>query len=139
MTSYYRNQYRNRGNKYGVSPAASRTYNCYTYDSKKEAGYAQNLDILLKAKEIKDWSRQVPIKVEINGKWIFTYKVDFMITYNDDSLEYIEIKGMETPYWKLKFKIVDAINSGNQDLDGHGEGAIATLNIEPHSILTVVK
>lgn len=130
-------------NKQGyIRNATSTFYDGYSYDSKKEAGYAQMLDIRIKAKDIKDWSRQYPIKVLINGKWIFTYKIDFKIIHNDDSIELIEVKGFATSAWLFKWKIVDAIYSGASDLDFINPDTIGCVisveNYEPAE-LTVVK
>ena len=121
------------GKKQGyIRNATSTFYDGYCYDSKKEAGYAQMLDIRIKANDIKEWSRQYPIKVSINGKWIFTYKIDFKIIHNDDSIELIEVKGFSTDYFRFKWKIVDAIYSGFNDCN------ISVENFE-QAELTIVK
>ncbi len=109
MTTYYRKQYRSKRNKFGVSPAASRTYNNITYHSKKEAGYAQHLDLLIKAKEIKSWERQVKISLDVNGYHITNYYMDFVVTHLGGILEYIEVKGFETMTWKMKYKLFEAL------------------------------
>jgi len=125
--AYYQN-YR-KSNKYGN---IKRTYNNITYDSILEATKAYELDMLLKAKEIKSWKRQK--KIEINfvknkrGKWELTetlglelknqgkefrhfrnYFMDFVIEHHDGSLEYLEIKGMETEVWRMKFFLTELI------------------------------
>lgn len=93
-------------NKYGNVRAE---YNGSSYMSKKEANYAFELDLQVKAKEIKEWRKQVRVPLKINGVLICTYVVDFLITHNDDSEEYIEIKGFETKDWKLKYKMFKAL------------------------------
>ncbi len=108
MTHYYKRSFE-KGQNYGVSPAASRTYNNITYHSKKEAGYAQHLDLLIKAKEIKSWERQVKISLDVNGYHITNYYMDFVVTHLDGTLEYTEIKGFETDLWRLKFKLTEAL------------------------------
>ena len=55
------------------------TYDGYTYQSKLEAEYAQQLDWMLKAKEIKSWRRQVPLELRVNGHLVTTYRVDFEV------------------------------------------------------------
>lgn len=98
------------GNKFG---AKSSSYNGILYHSKKEAGYAAELDLRLKAGDIKAVQRQVKIDLVVNGYHITNYYIDFVITHNDDLNEYIEVKGFETPEWKLKWKLFEAL-FGNQ-------------------------
>jgi hypothetical protein len=84
------------------------TYNGYSYDSKIEAQYAAELDMLKRGKAIKDYDRQV--KVELfgeNGSRVCNYYVDFLVYHNDGSLEYVEVKGYETPVWRLKWKLLE--------------------------------
>ena len=94
------------GNKYG---AKSQTYDGLSYHSKKEAGYAQELDLRVKAKDIKSWRRQVKIPIEVNGFFICNYYIDFVITHNDGWEEWVEVKGFETEVWRLKWKLTEAI------------------------------
>lgn len=112
----YRQRY---GNKYG---AKSHIYNGLSYHSKKEAGYAAELDIRKKAGDISDWERQIKISLDVNGHHIANYYVDFLILHNDQTREYVEVKGFETPEWKLKWSLFEALFSS-----------------EPLTILTVVK
>ena len=118
-----------RKNKYGN---IKRTYNNITYDSLLEASKAQELDLRLKAKDIKGWTRQVKIEINFvknkNKKWELTdtptselvnqkveyrhfrnYFMDFVIENNDGSREYLEMKGMETEIWKMKFFLTEMI------------------------------
>jgi len=95
-----------RQNKYGNK---KRDYGGILYDSIKEAAYAQELDLREKAGDIKSWERQVRISLDINGKHICNYFIDFVITHNDDHLEYVEVKGFATPVWRLKWKLFEAI------------------------------
>jgi len=106
-------------------------YNGVRYDSKKEAYKAYELDLLLKAGEIKGWDRQVRLSFNImyergrpvltgerakdlkeKGKvfWhLWDYLIDFVIYHNNGSIEYLEIKGLETPEWKKKWKLTEAL------------------------------
>ncbi|KKK57497.1 hypothetical protein LCGC14_3053870 [marine sediment metagenome] len=132
------------GEKSGyIQNATSTFYDGRHFRSKKEAGYAQHLDILKKADDpaerVAEWEYEPHLEVTCNGKRVFTYKIDFKVTYADGRIEYVEIKGFETAYFKLKFKIVEAVNNNFQDLDGHGEGAVFNLNIEPFSDLIIIK
>lgn len=107
------------GNKYG---AKSHVYEGIAYHSKKEAGYAAELDLRLKAGDILKWERQIRVALEVNGYHITNYYVDFLIYHTDMTLEYVEVKGFETPEWKLKWKLFEA-----------------TYSNKPNTRLTVVK
>jgi hypothetical protein len=76
---------------------------------KKEADYAQELDLLVKVGEIKSWERQVPIELRVNGKKICTYTMDFITITKEGHEKWIEVKGFETPEWRLKWKLLDAL------------------------------
>lgn len=107
-------------NKYG---AHSASFMGVSYHSTAEANYAQELELRKRAGEIKDWKRQVKIPLDVNGFHIANYFIDFLVTHKDDSEEYIEVKGMETPEWQLKWKLTEAIFSKEK----------------PYAVLTVVK
>lgn len=101
----------------------SQWYGGHRYDSKFEAKYAEELDWKIKAGEVKEWDRQVKIPLEINGHHICNYYIDFKVTHQDGSTEYVEVKGFETPVWQLKWKMFEVL-----------------LNeIDPGAILTIVK
>jgi hypothetical protein len=95
-----------KGNKYG---AVSSIYNGILYDSKKEAGYAAELNLRLKAGDIKDWERQFKISFDGPGGHICNHYVDFKIYHKDGSVELVEIKGFQTPEWRLKRNMIDAL------------------------------
>jgi hypothetical protein len=79
------------------------------YDSKFEAGYAQGLNLRIKAKDIKSYDEQVVLDLNVNGYHVCTYKIDFIIHHNDGSTEYVETKGYPTPVWRLKWKLFEAL------------------------------
>ena len=59
--------FKRRQNKYG---AQKQTVDGYSYASKKEAAYAQELDLRIKAKDIKGYDRQVKVSMDIDvGIW----------------------------------------------------------------------
>ena len=95
-----------RGNKYG---AKRHEYNDYTYHSKLEAGYAAELDLRLRAKDIIGWRRQVPLDITVNGKHICIYRIDFIVEYADGTEDWVEVKGLETETWRLKWKLTEAL------------------------------
>ena len=78
-------------------------------DSKFEAGKAQELDLLKKAGEIKDFKEQVKLSLEVNGFHICNYYIDFVIEHNDGVIEYLETKGYATDAFKLKWKLFEAL------------------------------
>lgn len=79
-----------------------------TYASKLEAGYAQELQLRVHAKDIKSWDRQVKLDLKVNGMHITNYYIDFIVHHNDGSREFVELKGMELGEWKLKWRILEA-------------------------------
>ena len=117
-----------RLNKYG---AIKQVYNGISYHSKLEARYAQELDLRVKAKDILKWERQVKIEInfkKVNNNWVLTdesgmslkakniefrhfrnYFMDFVVYHNDGSIEYVEVKGLETEIWKMKFFLTELI------------------------------
>jgi hypothetical protein len=96
-----------RGNKYN---AKKTTYNGHVYHSAKEADYAEQLDWRLKAGELKEWQRQVPIDLSVNGQRICTYVIDFWELDKNDNEMWTEIKGFETSEWRFKWALFDAIH-----------------------------
>ena len=109
-----------KNNKFG---AVKQTYNGYPYHSKMEAKYAMELDLRVKCKDIKSWERQKKMELTAHGKKICNYFIDFVITHNNGSLEYVEIKGFETSTWRLKWKLFEAVMKAT----------------EPKSKLTIIK
>lgn len=105
--------YQRKQNKYN---AKSNVYNGQIYHSKKESAYAAELDLRLKAKEIKSWDRQVKISLDVNGYHICNYYIDFVIKHNDNSTEYVEVKGYETDVWRLKWKLFEALYGDKKNI-----------------------
>jgi len=97
---------RKKRNKFGAIPTI---YKKIKYHSKKEAEFAKELDLLLKAKKIKKWERQLRIPIVVNGEKICTYIMDFVVTTPEGKTQYWEIKGYETQVWKLKWKLLSAV------------------------------
>lgn len=100
--------YQRRGSKYKNKRSS---YNGIQYHSKAEAGYAEELDLLKKAKEIKDWDRQVRFSLDVNGVHIANYYVDFEVIHADGTKELVEVKGrmlMNDPVWRMKRKLLEA-------------------------------
>ncbi len=93
------------GNKYH---AKSTIYNDVVYHSKFEAAYAESLDVLQKAGDIKSWNRQVKLDLQVNGKHITNYYIDFIVHHNDGTREFVECKGFETDVWRMKWRIFES-------------------------------
>lgn len=89
---------------------AKRTdYDGKWYHSKGEASYAAELDWMKKAGEVMSWERQVKIDLKVNGHHITNYFIDFIATMKDGTLRLIEYKGMESPEWRMKFELLNAL------------------------------
>lgn len=118
-----------------------REYKGHIYHSTFEAEFAAQLDLRLRAGEIKGWEKQVKIEINVkrvndepilttekmehlidkherkNLKHITNYYMDFVVTNNDESLTYYETKGYETAVWKLKWKLTEIILSDEVELE----------------------
>lgn len=89
--------------------AKSSTYNGHTYHSAREAQYAFELDIRVRAGELREWKRQVPIDLYVNGMKICTYTIDFLEIDKNGGEVWTEVKGFETADWRLKWKLFEAL------------------------------
>lgn len=98
--------YQSKGSKYGNE---TKRYNGRVYHSKREAAYAQDLDLLKKAGEIKDWTAQFKLSMDVNNHHICNYYVDFYIIDKFDEEQIHEVKGHETSEWKIKWKLCAAL------------------------------
>src|ERR1044072_3582420 len=77
------------------------------FPSKKEAEYYTKLKFSKQQGQLLYFLRQVPFHLPGNVK----YLADFMVVYHDphyhfDTIEYIDVKGKDTPMSKLKRKQV---------------------------------
>ena len=78
-----------------------------TFDSKREAFYYRLFKKQEELGHIKDLKLQTKLDFKIDGKKIFTYKPDF--EYEDEyGHHYIDVKGVETPVFRLKKKLIEA-------------------------------
>lgn len=87
-----RRKYRNVPTEYGGR----------TYPSKVQAKYAAQLDLLVKAGEIRAWIPEVsiPLPAPFDGERM---RLDVMIIENDGRVRWQDVKGAApTPEWKLK-------------------------------------
>ena len=89
--------------------AKGTNYDGKFYHSKGEAEYAMHLDWLKKAGVVKSWERQVKIDLRVNGTHITNYYIDFVVTTKDDTIQYVEYKGMITADWQMKWNLLHAL------------------------------
>lgn len=80
-----------------------------TFQSKFEAKVGGDYEMMKKAGEIKGYECQSKVSLDVNGYHICNYYLDFKVEHNDGTIEWIEVKGFETPLWKLKAKLFEAI------------------------------
>lgn len=119
-----------RRSKYGVllgdtdaekaAARADRTYDGVVYDSRAEARYAEQLDLLKRAGEIRRWERQVAFDLvepdhhrdsEKHKRSCILYVLDFSVHghWNRNvgiDPYFVDVKGMQTPLWKLKLRLL---------------------------------
>jgi|SRR5581483_12126823 len=94
--------------KYGNK---KKEYNGRAYHSQLEASYAQQLDLMLKAKEIKAWKPQFKLSLDVNGYHICNYIADFWILNKSGEEEIHETKGFRTDLFNFKWKLTEALFS----------------------------
>jgi len=78
------------------------------FDSLKEGRRYQQLKLLEKAGEIENLELQPKYDLMVNGKKVGFYKADFRYVENGE-LVVEDVKGMKTPIYNLKKKMVKAI------------------------------
>ena len=86
-------------------------YNGIKYDSRKDAAFAQSLDLQMHARgpdRVESWERQVRFPVHVNDRLVCTYVCDFLVRYADGRKELVEVKGVWTDVARLKRKLFEA-------------------------------
>ena len=89
--------------------AIKTTVDNITFASKAEARHYGELKLLEKAGLITDIHLQVQYSIEVNGKHICNYYADFTYWENGEQ-KIIDVKGIKTPVYRLKKKLVEAIH-----------------------------
>lgn len=56
-----------------------------------------------------DWFGQWPIPLVVNGVLVCKMIADFLVVYADGREEFVEVKGMQTPVYRLKVKLLKAL------------------------------
>jgi len=82
-----------------------------TFDSKREAARYMELVLLERAGEISHLELQPSFVCMVNGHKICTYKADFRYFSASNSIVE-DVKGMKTPVYRLKKKLVEALYPG---------------------------
>ena len=81
----------------------------HIHDSIGEAGYCNQLALLVKTKEIKSYKIQQTYRFKVKGKHITTHRVDFVVTTKEGKIEVHEAKGFATEVWRIKWKLFEAL------------------------------
>lgn len=80
-------------------------YNGRIYDSKAEARWAMVYENMLRTGQIKEIEYQPSIQLLPKPNRI-VYKPDFLLTWADGRKEYIDVKGVILPAFRLKQKMM---------------------------------
>ncbi len=88
--------------KFHATPS---TYDDIRFDSKKEANYYLDLKKRVESGEVLFFLRQVPIHLPGNVRYV----VDFLEFHNDGTVHFVDVKGVETPMFKVKKKLVESL------------------------------
>ena len=83
-------------------------YDGHTFDSIAECDYYKHLLKFQRAGQIVMILRQVPFHLTSNRDNIAKYECDFQVFYEDGRIEFVDVKGVETPMFKLKKKLVES-------------------------------
>lgn len=97
-----------------MSKYAARKADCaagHTHDSKLEAGRCDDLHALQSTGQISRLEMQPEFRVIVGDKHVCTYRADF--AYFVSTCRIVEdVKGMLTPVYRLKKKLVEAAHPG---------------------------
>lgn len=114
------------------------SYNGKVYDSCKEAGEARELDKKIDNGEIVSYQKQVRIDFYIKYRqtddfkplppiiianpepnerryshYFTSYILDYAVTHNDGTIEFVEVKGLKGDEFKKKWLLLDAVYGNN--------------------------
>ncbi len=95
--------YKKKGKKKNKFNASKTKVGCVTCDSKLEANYYRQLEMLQKAGDVLFFLFQCPFRLDGGVKYI----VDFVVFYKDGRVEFVDTKGRDTPISILKRKQVE--------------------------------
>lgn len=80
------------------------------FHSKAESQRYGELNMMLRGGLIHGFEMQVPFSLDVNGTHICKYIADFVITWPDSLVTVEDVKGVQTPEFKLKRKLMWAIH-----------------------------
>jgi hypothetical protein len=93
--------WRPRRNKYNARRVQ---YDGINFSSQKEADYYLSLLLAKKSNDLSYFLRQVPLHLHGGVKYV----CDFVEFWKNGEIRYVDVKGMKTPIYKMKKKIVEA-------------------------------
>lgn len=93
-------------NKFGNVPTI---VDGHRFASKLEGTRYLQLKMLRAGGVVADFRMQVPYVIEVNGHRICEYRADFVIDWPDGTTTVEDTKGVETPEFKLKKKLMLAV------------------------------
>lgn len=118
-------------NKLPKSKKKKNVFDNVKYDSTWEADYAKELEKKREAGEIAGWRKQQVIEINVITKnnlpiltdktmyelkqdnipfsHICNYWIDFIVSHNNGTLEFVEIKGAKMEMWVIKFRLFETI------------------------------
>lgn len=79
------------------------------HPSKLEGGYCNQLQMLKKNGDIKEFEYSKKFELRVNGQLICNHFPDFFVTKNDGTQEINETKGCETEIWRFKRRLFEAL------------------------------
>ena len=91
----------------------------HSHPSKAEARRCDELHLLQRAGQIHNLEREVAFPVHVNGIKVFTYRGDFAY-FNDKERVVEDVKGVLTPVYRLKKKLVEAYYQGVKIVEVRG-------------------
>jgi len=82
-----------------------------SFASKREAAVYAELKLLERASVIRQLELQPRFKLMVNGVKVCSYVADFAY-FEGNAFKVVDVKGMETPIFKLKMKLMKAVYPG---------------------------
>lgn len=99
------------------------------FDSAAERYYAEWLERERKAKRILSWEHHPEalwITDALTQAKLFRMAVDFWVKRHNGDVEWHEVKGMATPVWRLKRKLLEALTAHVYVVIDAGRGVCAS-------------
>lgn len=95
--------------KFGNIP---KSFNGRLYHSTLEAQYAETLNLLMRAGELKLVEAQPSFTLSVNSQKICVIKPDFLVVTKHDEEQIHEVKSLatQTPIWKVKWRLLQALH-----------------------------